>query len=57
MARRVFRSCFTALANRVTWVNLVELYMVDFNVIWEWICFMLVLLPLIVEQEKLSQFS
>ena len=33
MARRVFRRCPISLPNRVTFVDLIELDMVDFNVI------------------------
>ena len=33
MARRVFRNCPIFLPNKVTWVDLVEPYMVDFDVI------------------------
>ena len=33
MARRVLRSSPIALQNRVTWVDFIELYMVDFDVI------------------------
>ena len=33
MARTVSRSCPISLPNRVTWVDFVELYMVDFDVI------------------------
>lgn len=43
VARRVFRSSLISLLNRVTWVELVELDMVDFDVIlgmdWLHACF------------------
>ena len=44
VARRVFRGCPISFPNRVTWVDLVEFDMVDFDVFWEWIGCMLVLL-------------
>lgn len=35
LARRVFRSCLVYFPSRVTWVDSVELYMVNFHVILE----------------------
>ena len=49
MARIVFRSFPISLPNRVTWVDLVELY-VSFILFLEWIGFMPCLLPFVVEQ-------
>ena len=44
VARRVFRGCPISFPNRVTWVDLVEFDIVDFDVFCEWIGCMLVLL-------------
>ena len=50
VARRVFRSCPISLTNRVTWVDLVEFDMVDFDVILGMDQCKFLLHPLIVEQ-------
>ena len=50
MVDRVYKGCPISLQNRVTLVDLIELDMLDFYVIWVWISCMLALPLLIVGQ-------
>ena len=52
LAKRVYKNCPIMLPNRVSYVDLVEIYMFDFDIIWVWIGCMHVLPPYIVGQES-----
>ena len=50
IAKRVYRNCPIMLPNRVFYIDVVELDMLDFDIIFVWIGCMQVLPPLIVGQ-------